>query len=85
VERSVYWRRNIVKYFWEIRIENAGMSNDKYYSEIVSPKVQGFMGQDIPPMVSRSLREKAKAWIDGYFLKLKSRIKELTILIIFFE
>ena len=56
VERSVYRWRNIEKYFGEIRIENAGMSNDKYYYEIVSPKVQGFMGQDKPPMVSRPLR-----------------------------
>ena len=68
VERSVYWRRNIGKYFGEIRIENAGMSNDKYYYEIVSPKVQGFMGQDKPPMVSRPLRFQAKALIDGNLL-----------------
>ena len=65
VEHSVRrWRfcENKTK---DIRIEYAGMSNDKYYYEIVSPKVQGFMGQDKPPMVSRSLRQWRKPTLMG--------------------
>lgn len=41
-EHSIYQKRKIVKFFEEIRKDNAGMSNDKYY-KIISLKVKGFL------------------------------------------
>lgn len=66
MERFVFFRRGIVKYFEEIKSDYVDMSNVKYSVNLHHRKPKGFLRYVRHRRVIQSLRIKMKILFDGY-------------------